>query len=82
MKSFDNFSAVVVVLYDAIQAAVEDVEDNTHVTYPELMCVLSSLLCNAAIEMGLGREEFLAALMSNYDHVDGREVIPGEQLIH
>lgn len=80
MKSFDNFSAVVVVLYDAIQAAVEDVEDNTHVTYPELMCVLSSLLCNAAVEMGLGREEFLAALMSNYDHVDGTAVPSGVEI--
>jgi len=80
MKSFDSFSASVVLLYDAIQAAVEDVEDNADVSYAELTCVLSSLLCQAVVEMGMGREEFIATMKANYDHVDNISIPVGVEI--
>ena len=81
MKSFDDFSASIVELYDAIQAAVEHVEDNQDITYPELMCVLSSMLCNAAVESGMGREEFMITMRLNFDYADNSSV-PVSEIVH
>ena len=81
MKSFEDFSESVVDLYDAIQAAVEHVEDNQDVTYPEIMCVLSSLLCNAAVEVGMSREEFMITMRLNFDHADNSSV-PASEIVH
>ena len=81
MKTFDSFSRSVVDLYDAIQAAVEDVEDSQGVTYPELMCALSSLLCHAAMEVGMSREDFIITMRLNYDHID-KSSLPDENIVH
>lgn len=81
MKTFDSFSESVVDLYDAIQAAVEHVEDHQEVTYPELMCALSSLLCHAAIEVGMSREDFMLTMALNYDHVD-KSSLPDKDIVH
>lgn len=81
MKSFDDFSTSIVELYDAIQAAVEHVEDNQDITYPELMCVLSSLLCNAAVESGMDREEFMITMRLNFDYADNSSV-PVSEIVH
>ena len=74
MKSFDDFSTSIVELYDAIQAAVEHVEDNRDITYPELMCVLSSLLCKPAVDSGMGRDEFMLTMRLNFEHADESSV--------
>ena len=81
MKSFEDFSESVVDLYDAIQAAVEHVEDNQDVTYPELMCVLSSLLCKAAVDSGMGRDEFMLTMRLNFEHADESSV-SRDRIIH
>ena len=81
MKSFDDFSASIVELYDAIQAAVEHVEDNQDITYPELISVLSSLLCNTAVESGMGRDEFMLTMRLNFEHADESSVSK-DRIIH
>ena len=81
MKSFEDFSTAIVELYDAIQAAVEHVEDNQDITYPELMCVLSSLLCKAAVDSGMGRDEFVLTMRLNFEYADESSV-SRDRIIH
>lgn len=82
MKSFDDFSAAVVELYDAIQAAVEDVADERDIDYPEMMCVLSSLLCTAAVDSGMSRRAFMMTLQLNYDHAEEVAQAPNDPVVH
>lgn len=70
MKDFDEFEAAIVALYDGLQAALEGVADERDIGYPEMMCVLSSMLCTAAVDSGMSRAAFMMTLQLNYDHAE------------
>ena len=82
MKDFDEFEAAIVALYGALQAAAEGVADERDIGYPEMMCVLSSMLCTAAVDSGISRAAFMMTLQLNYDHAEEIAQPPDDPVVH
>ena len=82
MKDFDEFEAAIVALYDALQAAAEGVADERDIGYPEMMCVLSSMLCTVAVDSGMSREAFMLTLRLNYDCAEEVAQPPDDPVVH
>jgi len=83
VKDFDEFEAAVVALYDALQVALQGVADERDVGYPEMMCVLSSMLCTAAVDSGMSRGAFMMTLQLNYDHAEEiAQQSPDDTIVH
>jgi len=46
------------------------------------MCVLSSMLCTAAVDSGMSRAAFMMTLRLNYDHAEEVAQAPDDPVVH
>ena len=67
MKTIDEFSRLVIEMYDQMWAVVEEMEDTLDIGPSELMCVLTNMLCDTAQGSGIRKEAFLKMMEMHYD---------------
>lgn len=67
MKTIDEFSRLVIEMYDQMWAVVEEMEDTLDIGPSELMCVLTNMLCDTAQGSGIRKEAFLQMMEMHYD---------------
>ena len=67
MKTIEEFSQLVVAMYDEMWAVVEEMEDTLGIGPSELMCVLTNMLCDTAQGSGIRKEVFLQMMEIHYD---------------
>ena len=67
MKTIEEFSELVVAMYDEMWAVVEEMEDTLGIGPSELMCVLTNMLCDTAQGSGIRKEVFLQMMEIHYD---------------
>ena len=67
MKTIDEFSRLVIEMYDQMWAVVEEMEDTLDIVPSELMCVLTNMLCDTAQGSGIRKEAFLKMMEMHYD---------------
>ena len=67
MKTIEDFSRLVVEMYDELWAVVEEMEDTLDIGPSELMCVLTNMLCDTAQGSGIKKEAFLVMMEMHYD---------------
>ena len=67
MKTIEEFSRLVVEMYDEMWAVVEEMEDTLGIGPSELMCVLTNMLCDTAQGSGIRKEVFLQMMEIHYD---------------
>tara|TARA_R110000772_G_scaffold76205_2_gene164815 strand:+ start:1286 stop:1630 length:345 start_codon:yes stop_codon:yes gene_type:complete len=67
LKTIDEFSQLVVEMYDEMWALVEEMEDTLDIGPSELMCVLTNMLCDTAQGSGVRKEVFMQMMEINYD---------------
>jgi len=67
LKTIDEFSRLVIEMYDQMWAVVEEMEDTLDIGPSELMCVLTNMLCDTAQGSGIRKEAFLKMMEMHYD---------------
>ena len=67
LKTIEQFSQLVVEMYDEIWAVVEEMEETLDIGPSELMCVLTNMLCATAHGSGIKKETFLIMMEMHYD---------------
>lgn len=67
MKTIDEFSRLVIEMYDQMWAVVEEMEDTLDIGPSELICVLTNMLCDTAQGSGIRKEAFLQMMEMHYD---------------
>mgnify|MGYP003669173974 FL=1 len=67
MKTIEEFSELVVAMYDEMWAVVEEMEDTLGIGPSELMCVLTNMLCDTAQGSGVRKDVFLQMMEIHYD---------------
>ena len=67
MKTIDEFSQLVIEMYDEMWGLVEEMEDTLDIGPSELMCVLINMLCDTAQGSGVRKEVFMRMMEINYD---------------
>ena len=67
LKTIEDFSRLVVEMYDELWAVVEEMEDTLDIGPSELMCVLTNMLCATAQGSGVKKETFLVMMELHYD---------------
>ena len=67
MKTIDEFSRLVVEMYDEMWAVVEEMEGTLDIGPSELMCVLTNMLCDTAQGSGIRKDVFLQMMEIHYD---------------
>jgi hypothetical protein len=67
LKTIDEFSRLVIEMYDQMWAVVEEMEDTLDIGPSELMCVLTNMLCDTAQGSGIRKEAFLQMMEMHYD---------------
>jgi hypothetical protein len=67
LKTIEEFSRLVVEMYDEMWAVVEEMEDTLGIGPSELMCVLTNMLCDTAQGSGIKKEAFLVMMEMHYD---------------
>lgn len=67
MKTIEEFSELVVAMYDEMWAVVEEMEGTLDIGPSELMCVLTNMLCDTAQGSGIRKEVFLQMMEIHYD---------------
>ena len=67
MKTIEEFSRLVIEMYDQMWAVVEEMEDTLDIGPSELMCVLTNMLCDTAQGSGIRKEAFLQMMEMHYD---------------
>lgn len=67
MKTIEEFSQLVVAMYDEMWAVVEEMEDTLGIGPSELMCVLTNMLCDTAQGSGIRKDVFLQMMEIHYD---------------
>ena len=67
MKTIEQFSQLVVAMYDEMWAVVEEMEDTLDIGPSELMCVLTNMLCDTAQGSGIRKDVFLQMMEIHYD---------------
>ena len=67
LKTIEDFSRLVVEMYDELWAVVEEMEDTLDIGPSELMCVLTNMLCATAQGSGVKKEAFLVMMELHYD---------------
>ena len=67
MKTIEEFSELVVAMYDEMWAVVEEMEDTLGIGPSELMCVLTNMLCDTAQGSGIRKDVFLQMMEIHYD---------------
>ena len=67
MKTIEEFSQLVVAMYDEMWAVVEEMEDTLDIGPSELMCVLTNMLCDTAQGSGVRKDVFLQMMEIHYD---------------
>lgn len=66
MQTFDEFSEAVVDTYDELKSFIEKLAARKDITRAEMLCVLSSMLCQVASDANVSEDEFLDCVKSNY----------------
>ena len=69
MKSKEEISETVQMLHNELMATIEQVEESHEVSYAELMCVLSGLLCGVAAESGMSYADFLGSMSMHFTYI-------------
>jgi len=67
LKTIEEFSELVVAMYDEMWAVVEEMEGTLDIGPSELMCVLTNMLCDTAQGSGIRKEVFLQMMEIHYD---------------
>ena len=67
LKTIEDFSRLVVEMYDELWAVVEEMEDTLDIGPSELMCVLTNMLCATAHGSGVKKEAFIVMMELHYD---------------
>ena len=67
MKTIEEFSELVVAMYDEMWAVVEEMGDTLDIGPSELMCVLTNMLCDTAQGSGIRKDVFLQMMEIHYD---------------
>jgi len=67
LKTIDEFSRLVIEMYDQMWAVVEEMEDTLDIGPSELICVLTNMLCDTAQGSGIRKEAFLQMMEMHYD---------------
>ena len=67
MKTIEEFSELVVAMYDEMWAVVEEMENTLDIGPSELMCVLTNMLCDTAQGSGIRKDVFLQMMEIHYD---------------
>tara|TARA_R110000751_G_scaffold208485_3_gene312306 strand:+ start:1401 stop:1655 length:255 start_codon:yes stop_codon:yes gene_type:complete len=67
LKTIEEFSQLVVAMYDEMWAVVEEMEDTLGIGPSELMCVLTNMLCDTAQGSGIRKDVFLQMMEIHYD---------------
>ena len=73
MKSKEETSETVQMLHNELLATIKHVGKSHEVSYSELMCVLSGLLCGVAAESGMCYADFLGAMSMHFTIGNGEE---------
>ena len=66
MKTIEEFSRLVVEMYDEMEAVIEKMEENSDIGASELLCVLTNMLCDVAVGIGLSEREFIKTVEITY----------------
>lgn len=83
MKTIDEFSRLVIEMYDQMWAVVEEMEDTLDIGPSELMCVLTNMLCDTAQGSGIRKEAFLQMMEMHYDvERQQKEIYEEEFTVH
>jgi hypothetical protein len=67
LKTIEEFSRLVVAMYDEMSAVVEEMENTLDIGPSELMCVLTNMLCDTAQGSGIRKDVFLQMMEIHYD---------------
>ena len=67
MKTIEQFSELVVAMYDEMWSVVEEMENTLDIGPSELMCVLTKMLCDTAQGSGIRKDVFLQMIETHYD---------------
>ncbi len=67
MKTIEQFSELVVAMYDEMWSVVEEMENTLDIGPSELMCVLTNMLCDTAQGSGIRKDVFLQMMEMHYD---------------
>ena len=67
MKTIEQFSELVVAMYDEMWSVVEEMENTLDIGPSELMCVLTNMLCDTAQGSGIRKDVFLQMMEIHYD---------------
>jgi len=83
LKTIDEFSRLVIEMYDQMWAVVEEMEDTLDIGPSELMCVLTNMLCDTAQGSGIRKEAFLQMMEMHYDvERQQKEIYEEEFTVH
>ncbi len=83
MKTIEEFSRLVIEMYDQMWAVVEEMEDTLDIGPSELMCVLTNMLCDTAQGSGIRKEAFLQMMEMHYDvERQQKEIYEEEFTVH
>ena len=83
MKTIDEFSRLVIEMYDQMWAVVEEMEDTLDIGPSELICVLTNMLCDTAQGSGIRKEAFLQMMEMHYDvERQQKEIYEEEFTVH
>jgi hypothetical protein len=67
LKTIEQFSELVVAMYDEMWSVVEEMENTLDIGPSELMCVLTNMLCDTAQGSGIRKDVFLQMIETHYD---------------
>jgi len=83
LKTIEEFSRLVIEMYDQMWAVVEEMEDTLDIGPSELMCVLTNMLCDTAQGSGIRKEAFLQMMEMHYDvERQQKEIYEEEFTVH
>ena len=66
LKTIEEFSRLVVEMYDEMEAVIEEMEETSDIGPSERLCVLTNMLCNVAVEIGLSERDFMKTVEVTY----------------
>jgi hypothetical protein len=66
LKTIEEFSRLVVEMYDEVEAVIEGMEETSDIGPSERLCVLTNMLCSVALEIGLPESVFMKTVEVTY----------------